>query len=475
MVGHAEAERNTEEAHKQIKELKDDVKTLKSLETRRAIRMHSEVEQNDAAMKSFVEKCLATVVAWVTSQTFFAALLKVFGSVDSVKEQRVFARASYALLISFVAPTIGWRLRGLGPCKGKSPLGDFKDDFLKLTKASMGMMLAWGWKDAMAGLLDLTGLEFWDELIVAIVFTLIVALAEMIPAVSRAKKAVHDGGAGDTLVARWLILPTQLGLTAGYAWDQVAIFGVDRIQSHMESPNLVFLTQLVYYLVMSTVIIWLTLRLTHKNKEVQKEAAELTQEAEEAKQAPTPSPKDESKKGHSVNSSILSMEAHAKDLEWVGGAILVSSLSFVYAWGLSNTLNDYFFTLNLSCKSATSCSEGSNAAFALLLTVIFAWLAMRLQTENRESEWGKTSKVLQSNAGSLSVGWAWMNYSSVALTDIKNSTQVSGEFIDFLFMLVSWVLVGVLYHNLMRQRRMLKMQRDAEAAELDAEFKDASV
>jgi len=472
MVGQVEPERNVEEAHRLIKELKVDIETLKNLETQKAIRKHSETEQNDATMKSFVEKCFATIVAWFTSQACFTALLKVFTFVDSVKEQRVAARASYALIISFVAPTISWLLRGLGPCKGKNACEDFKDDFLKLAKASMGMMLAWGWKDLIAGLLDLTGLKFWDEFIISIVFTLIVALAEMIPAVSRAKKAVHDEGEGDTLVARLLIVPTQLGLAIGYAWNQVAVFVVDQIQSQMDSANLVFLTQLVYYLLVSTVIIWLTLRLTHAEEDL---AAELTQQREEAKQAATSSPKDESEKGHSMHGAILSMEAHAKELEWVSGAIVISSLSFVYAWGLSNTLNDYYFTLNLSCKSATSCTEGSNAAFAVLMTVIFTLLALRLQSENRKSEWGKTYKVLQINAFALSVGWAWMNYSSVALTDIKRSTEITGSFFDFLFMFGCWILVGVLYHIFMRERRVLKRQRHEEAAASGVELKDASV
>merc|ERR1712232_756233 len=98
-----------------------------------------------------------------------------------------------------------------------------------------------GWKNWASQLDTLAGSEIYDELAVALVLTIMVVAAQMMPCFMRAKNNVGAGGDADTLCARFATLPGNFMLTIGYVWNQVLSWIVGKVQGLETDPTYHFL------------------------------------------------------------------------------------------------------------------------------------------------------------------------------------------------------------------------------------------
>jgi len=447
-------------AHMLIKRLKSDLKSVKSIQANKAHKLLSKSEGDDAAMKKFMELVIATVNAWVTSQFFYELLRQAVSKATStIGHDNLIARSIYAVVVSILVPLLDVLLaRGGLPIQGAGLWQDGK----RLFQACQGILLAWGWKDWINQVIfaadeqdsdNNVGTEFGIALLVAAVFTLILALAEALPCYGRSKKAVDTGGAGATFLQRFAILPSRVGLAAGFAWDQVAQFGIVQLQRRVQSTNVDFLIQLSYYLLLTPVIVYLTVKWDTKQNELKSEEAKAEVEAA-----------DRSNSG--LSRMIKSAEHYGEEFERMAGTIVVSSLSFVYAWALSNTLNNLFFRVVMACEGAVTCTQGSNMVFSLGLSFLGVSIVMFKQTVHRRQKLTQTNQVLQMNAWALSVGWSWANSTKVALNRAKSSMKEGGggQFF-FVAMVIIWIVAFAVYRTFMQERRAWKRNRREEAIE----------
>mmetsp|Transcript_1957 Transcript_1957/g.2247 ORF Transcript_1957/g.2247 Transcript_1957/m.2247 type:complete len:97 (+) Transcript_1957:1-291(+) len=85
--------------------------------------------------------------------------------------------------------------------------------------------------DVFVALMKWTDHPGWDELVTAIVLTLIVAVMELLPCYKRAKAGVDAGGASDSLSARYKTLPSYFVLAIGRLWNEFITWPISELQT----------------------------------------------------------------------------------------------------------------------------------------------------------------------------------------------------------------------------------------------------
>lgn len=390
-----------------------------------------------------MERCAATAVAWMTSQTVYSLVTLAVGRGSSLsKVEYLIARAAYAGLAAIACPLVSWVLRR--EARGEVEVS-LPKDFLELARASYPFVLAWAWKDCVQALLAVTGDMWWDTLLVAVGFIAILTAAELAPCYRFHKASIQAGGSAETIYARFAVLPESLALALGYSWKRVATHWISRLQatggcSPACMPVLAFLIQAAYYVVARTVIIYLTTKYSEWSAARKREAGQADDEC------------------------ILStMEHHAADIEETSAELFISAMSFVYAWALSDTLNEFYFNLLQGCPSASKCSYQSNFVFALVITVAATQSVTLLKYENRTHPWGKSYQALQVTALSLTVTWSWMGYMATTISSIQDDIR-NGALLCYGILLASfWLGATIFYHYFMMEKRRWAVQRASDA------------
>ncbi|CAK9047343.1 Potassium voltage-gated channel subfamily H member 7 [Durusdinium trenchii] len=189
----------------------------------------------ESVMQMFATRCLSTIYAWMISAFWFEILKRVIIAMDpelagddiseTLKDWRAFVGyLIYAVLAWLLVPIIQWKIR---------EFDDKEDKYSRLHAAvdlqakAMPMVLAWAFKDVVQYFLQWTDQVLWDEIVVSIVVVLFVTAATHCPPVKRAKKQVSSKeGDWNTLKNRYLNLPSNMLLGAGYSINQVASFCV---------------------------------------------------------------------------------------------------------------------------------------------------------------------------------------------------------------------------------------------------------
>eukprot|EP00928_Gymnodinium_smaydae_P044802 TRINITY_DN29906_c0_g1_i1.p1 TRINITY_DN29906_c0_g1~~TRINITY_DN29906_c0_g1_i1.p1 ORF type:complete len:452 (-),score=35.33 TRINITY_DN29906_c0_g1_i1:447-1754(-) len=373
----------------------------------------------------FVSKCLTVLLAEGLSNTCYQILEDVMvadGQLDTV--QALLARSIYAVLITLYATVMSW----VSSKSARAKKTDFLGLCLQLHATVCPVLLAWGWKDWAAALDKWSGPELWDEVVVAISLTLVVAVAQAFPCFRRFKAAVAEGGESDTLLARIVILPSNLGLTLGYVWNMVATYFVQKVQSLNGLHHYVFAIQAAYTLIVGVSVTFTLLA--------------IAQRAEKQKS-------DSSDPGKPD-----------KMYEW-GGAVqktwtdlLCSVLAFVYAWALLDSCDDWAFGVMFGCSGPTACSYQSNFVYAMTITVVFSYFSSVLctwqQLESENTSLGKAIS-LQINAMVLTVGWAWMNFYSAWTSHATKGASVLHTMIVYVIVLI-FIVVFVALFNFVFQK-----------------------
>mmetsp|Transcript_97641 Transcript_97641/g.237428 ORF Transcript_97641/g.237428 Transcript_97641/m.237428 type:complete len:459 (+) Transcript_97641:23-1399(+) len=428
----------------ELQHLKIKLKVLEAEASNRATLYEANTLHTEATVKDFAARSMGTAVAWVTSEMIYNIILVLADSAAYhgtaqmlTPEQEFWARTGYAVLCMLCCPPVLWMLR---PSGGQTKGFSFSADFLTLVQGSTPMILMWAIMDMFVALMKWANRPGWDELIVAIVLTSFVALLELLPCYTRAKAAVDAGGAGDTMVGRYKTLPSYTVLAIGRMWNEFVNWPISDLQSKVAGkPNLIFMIQMVYYLILSYLITWITAQWSEKSEVLQKRFGEGDE-----------------------RHHLTAVEHHAADMERTAGQLFISSIAFVYAWGLSNTLQDFFFVLMCECSSPSSCSFAANCAYAVILTIVFTGVAADIKFQDRKEPWGKAHQALKILSMSLCVGWAWKGYFNTSILAIQAELS-RGRVVCFviLFFLL-WLLAGVWWHAFLKEKRRNKRQRDQD-------------
>jgi hypothetical protein len=284
---------------------------------------------------------------------------------------------------------------------------------MKLISKVCPVLLAWGWKDWAAQLDTWAGAELWDETLVAVCLSVAVGVIHTLPAYIKAKKGVTAGGSEDTLVRRILIVPSSLMLTLGYVWSMVGNWFVNKVQDLTMAADLQdtglfahkFLVQTVYTLFIGVVIALVSLQVIKADTE---------------------------SKGAS------------SDHHWDGPAqtalsdVALSTMSFVYAWTVLHSCDDFGFGLMFNCTSSLTCSYQSNFVYSGCVTICFATCAtlLNLWQQFQKGPSHKTVLGLQISAMVLTVGWAWMNLYTVFMSSITRNMEAGTSVVVYLLVLV---------------------------------------
>lgn len=357
-------------------------------------------------MMAFVQNVLSVLLAVACSNTVYQILTVI------IPDQPLLDRSIYAVLITIYSPLISWLLSKSAWAKGES--------FLALGLQFHGqicpVLLAWGWKDWASELDTWAGPELWDELIVALSLTCIVALMQSVPCCKRLQVAVAAGGESDTVLARFVIFPNSLFLTLGYAWNTVATYFVGKVQNLEHGYHFKFGVQAAYSLIAGAAITVIIVRLTRMTAGKEGEIA----------------------CGTTNDRGIDDLHdwAGTFSLTWV--KLITRSLSFVYAWAILDTMDDWAFGVMFDCSSYSKCSYQSNFYYSIVVTVFFALgvaLLRRWQAFDESRVVLSKAIALQINAMMLTVGWAWMNFYSVYMTSAAKDAD--DEVMILLYVIVS--------------------------------------
>jgi hypothetical protein len=343
-------------------------------------------------LDSFVQKVISVFLAEALSETSYQILTGIMvGDGTMNNDQALVARSIYAALITLYAPVVAWLIE-------KSRFNK-QEHFLAIVLQLHGkicpVLLAWGWKDWASQLDTWAGVDLWDEIVIAVSLSLIIILLQALPCFRTHKAGVAAGGESDTLIARVVIVPASMALTLGYCWNLVATFFVGKVQDLHKTSKAhggsafayQFVVQGVYAIVVCIIVTLSTVLLTEKKK------------AEDESQ--------------NQENSVDKWEGQYSQT-WK--QVAVSTMSFVYAWAILDTFDDFGFGIMFHCTSYSSCSYQSNFVYAASVTVCFAAGATMLQRWaacEEDSPVLKQAIALQINAMILTVGWAWMNFYTV--------------------------------------------------------------
>jgi len=392
----------------------------------------------EATLKKYMTTSMATCVAWITSDTFYYLVATALHrSQDTMSKSEAFVtRTIYAVLAMILIPVVLWALR---PQAGRTQGTTFLADCLKLVVSFVPMILNWAIMNVVVSLTDWV-VEWWASLVVALGFMALLTAFELTPYYKNAKAAVEAGDADDTICTRLCMIPANCFLALGRAWNIFINHPITALQDQVAGkPHLVFFIQMVYYILANTAIILLTGWWSGRSVVLAKKAKE--------------------EEDHSL---CMTVEHHEADIEMVSGDLFIGALSFVYAWALMYTLNDFFFMVICNCASASACSYQSNFAFAIILTIIFTRISTNLQYQDRKETFGKASQSLIIHAFSLCTGWAWIGYSMQAIKAVEVEVGGDAAVCHTILFLAANIFAGLSWHGFLAAKRRHRRQRHAE-------------
>lgn len=383
--------------------------------------------QSHAQVESFVMKVVCVILAEGLSNTFYRGMTAIIAGDGTMTDlQALIARSMYVAFVTLYAPVVAWVIeKTKWIMTGRS----FPATSIKLQRKVCPVLLAWGWKDWAAQLDTWAGAELWDEAAVAICLTVVVVVLQTIPVYIQAKRGVAAGGSEDRLIRRIFIFPSSMMLTLGYVWNLVATWFVTQVQDQYHRPTddpayaYQFMVQATYTVVLGILVAVFSVRI-------------LLARAE---------------------SKHVSVDSH-----WDGPGqtawsdVALSTMSFVYAWAVLDSCDDWGFGLMFNCTSPTVCSYQSNFVYSCCVTVCFAICAITLNRWQQFEERPMITTMigLQINAMILTVGWAWMNFYTVFMSSATQQTRASTAFaVHILVLIVIIVFTSIVMYALESIRR----------------------
>jgi len=348
--------------------------------------------QRQQGMDGFVNKVVSVLVAEAYSNTFYQILSVIMvGDGTMSVDQALLARSIYVVLVTLLCPFWGWFFSKRE--KGHSFLSVMMDQLGKICP----VLIAWGWKDWASQLDTWAGPALWDELIVALVLTVVVVGVEVIPFYRKAKARVAAGGDEDTILMRIVTFPCSLALMLGYIWNSVASYPVGKIQDLEGGFEYKWAIQSAYTIVAAVIITNVTVQITKRTEAKTAEGVGITD--------------------GSKPSGGLKISQHFESLVGDGFShTIITTLSFIYAWAVLDTMDDWSFGVMNQCASYSSCSPQANFSYSVGILFCFSSGAFILQrwSETEPGNFVLCKAIhLQTNAMIMTVGWAWMNFYTV--------------------------------------------------------------
>jgi len=394
---------------------------------------------HQAHITAFEQKVLAVLLGEVLSSTVYEILtVAIVGDGSLSNAQALIARSIYAVLVSIYSPVMGWLL-------SKRSRG--KDTFISIALQGHAsicpVLLAWGWKDWAAALQTFIGAELWDEVVVAVVLTALVTAAQAAPCFSRSKASIAAGGDEDTLMARFLTVPSGFALTLGYVWNVVTTYFVGNIQKLEDSYHFDFMVQGIYSLIACIFCTAITVCLKKRGE-------------------PLPASKSERTLGRL--STWSGMDTGASTLN----TLVCTTLSFIYGWAMLDVADDWGFGVMFQCSSYSACSYQSNFVYALCVTITFALASSILNQckQQEDTDIGFAHAVeLQLNGMILTVGWAWMNFYSTNMSDVTKGASGGHTLLLYIGSLVAIVTFHSLTEFVLHKSHKSYVQRMKQAIE----------
>merc|ERR1719458_1991148 len=194
------------------------------------------------ALQATVDMVMKVLIASFASDAAFSLLVFIVSRGEEIEgtKTEVFYRLPYALLMSWIVPICQYYLEFLR--KGETLVRDT----VKVVHLSLGMSLAWAWKDLVnsLGSFKIFGASFCVYLAVALGLQFVTASYEGGPCYRHAKSEMKSGKDGVRL--RLLTASDQCRLALGFAWNSVVRTPITSLESqpHSELPALV---QLLYF------------------------------------------------------------------------------------------------------------------------------------------------------------------------------------------------------------------------------------
>jgi len=420
-------------------------------------------------LTSFVDRSFTNIAAMFFALTFYFALNTIVFRGAGDAHLGVLCRAVYALLVSLLNPLLTWSLQGRHSV-ARGCRGCWRDQ-VHLFRGCQPFFLAWAWKDLTQDAVTLVeeamGAEFWPKILAAILLVVAIAGWEVTPCYRRALVVSKEQPHSTPLWAHYVVQPGHIGLAVGFAWNLVLSLPKVAVINWLETTLFKMMVQATYCLIITATITALTMywggyiqRLQDAKEEQARQEAqrqreeESTQSLEEAVHVGDDAASDGGGGAHDGNDSpqeehlfLRSAELFMADIEIETTHVFLNALSFVYGWALLDTINMLFFSYLLECGAPGNCSNQSNFAFCVLVTVVFANFAAGLSTTVRRNALDKAWSNLFNNALSLNVGWAWMNFCRAAIRDAGSLSDLQMLGLHFLWLGFGWLSMSFLHHR----------------------------
>ena len=242
----------------------------------------------------------------------------------------VVSALTWAVTTTIVSPCLAWAL-GNGATEGTS----FFRDGLKLLDGAGPMILSWAWRDVVKAVVDHSPDVLWVRALISLAAVIVTSVCQLSPWYRKATADLKEGK--NLLCARIAVTPGQVGLATGYAINETSRFFVENEPD--TNYITVFLVQAGYAIIISMFIMWFKLMAwraqnptdDHRDNSEDKTAADVS---------PV------SASGSSCASGCVAF-LHAAD------RTLDDSFTFVFGWGWSDLMNDFFFGLFMACSGPT--------------------------------------------------------------------------------------------------------------------------
>mmetsp|Transcript_76063 Transcript_76063/g.211424 ORF Transcript_76063/g.211424 Transcript_76063/m.211424 type:complete len:472 (-) Transcript_76063:143-1558(-) len=408
--------------------------------------------KKDEVMNNFMHKCFAVAVATVQADIFpqyiYLAIRFIQKDTGYAERGGLVVCCVYGVLITVSSTVI---IHILTLVSGRYPETDsyhksFRFDTIRLVLGVLPMCIAWAWKDVLDRFLhDVSSLwmreYFWKKVVISLscatCVTLAFALYNLIPSVASARMCPQPN-----LLKRFVLVPTEQSLMLGFAWNQVVRSIIFRVRDAVpEFPPVVFF--MTYYLATATVITRINAMWIDRRPDDPAKGAQL------------------SNQGCRMHVEVV--KEQGVKLERAAVSLWVQSLSFVYAWALSDTLRFVFFNTICECEYA-SCGLQANAMFTASVTATFGYFISLFTLTDGITVYGRASRDLHILGFSLTVGWAWTGMLRAFLSRIS-ADAASKHVLHPILVLAAWLGACNFTHTFMEQRRKVlrQTQRDLEA------------
>jgi len=367
-------------------------------------------ERTQTTLQAFVEKSFTVCLAAAVSEMLFSVLRFLSeAAFNGNLPAELLLRTAYVFLLTLFVPSIERILVRIDATE------TFHGDVARLIKISLGMFLCWAWLDLFKSLDSIESFRsHGGYAICALALMLAHGLYESSSCFSWAQERLEAGH--DSILVRYLLLPTHTRLAMGWIWYTTPHHAFQSVK--LEQP-LKFLVQLIILGLLSKGVTLLATR-----DRIIHERPDGTQVYERRLKRLL----------HTEKSDICSAPLCSWMLLTLD--VFVSVLGFVLAWTFSDTIDVFVFDVLAGCGSADTCSYQLNFCYAVAITCILGIASARiqvsrctaiirsalrrgvsLQVANFEAE---ADVELWRNAFSLTVGWAWLNFSK-SLSNIKKN------------------------------------------------------